>query len=176
MEIKFTPWRMAYIQGTDSQKEKGCVLCHLHEADPTQDADHLVLYRGEYCYVVLNLYPYNNGHLMVVPYVHTADLAALDGPIAQELFVLTQRAVDILGKTYHAHGFNIGMNLGRVAGAGIDEHLHMHVLPRWSGDTNFMPLVGDTKLVPEDLNHTYARLKPCFDDASCAAVRADSCV
>jgi ATP adenylyltransferase len=126
------------------------------------DAENLVLYRGEDCLVVINLYPYNTAHLMVVPYAHTADLPGLDKATADELFVLTQRCVRILGDVYQPHGFNLGMNLGSIAGAGIAEHLHMHIVPRWSGDTNFMPIVGGTKLIPEDLDTTFARLRPSF--------------
>jgi ATP adenylyltransferase len=162
MEIKFTPWRMNYIKGTGEPKGGGCVLCDLHHADPQDDPHNLLLYRGQSCYVVMNLYPYNTGHLMVVPYEHTADLGNLVEACAIELFALTRRAIRCLEEAYHPHGHNLGMNLGRVAGAGIDEHLHMHIVPRWSGDTNFMPLVGGTKLVPEELHQTYLRLQPLF--------------
>lgn len=161
MEIKFTPWRMHYIQGTDKQHET-CVLCDLHESQPSEDRKNLVLFRGETCYVVLNLFPYNTGHLMVVPYTHTADIVGLEEVIAQELFALTRACVANLRTAYNPHGFNTGMNLGRIAGAGIDEHLHMHILPRWSGDSNFMPLIGGTKLVPESLEDTYDKLYPLF--------------
>jgi len=174
MDIKYTPWRMAYITGTDTPGEKakgekgenGCVLCALPGCDPSDDAEYLLLCRGRFCYVVMNRYPYNNGHLMVVPYRHTADLVGLDDGEAQELFALTRRCVAFLHEEYQPHGFNLGMNLGRVAGAGIDEHLHMHIVPRWSGDVNFMPLIGDTKLVPENLEQTYARLRPRFEQRS----------
>jgi ATP adenylyltransferase len=153
---------MAYIKTTDTPSKEGCVLCNLHQADPANDQQNYVLYRGTTCYVVLNLYPYNTGHLMVVPYEHTADLAGLDTTCGQELFFLSQRSVAILTAAYGPHGFNMGMNLGRSAGAGIDQHLHMHILPRWNGDTNFMPLLGGTKLVPEALEDTYSRLISCF--------------
>lgn len=164
MEIKFTPWRMAYIRGTDSTASGTCVLCSLHQAETSCDTSNLILYRGQSCYVVLNRYPYNSGHVMVVPYAHTADLVGLDDSCAQELFTLTRRCVAVLTESYQPQGFNLGMNLGRVAGAGIDEHLHMHIVPRWSGDTNFMPLLGGTKLNPEDLEETLARLKPHFQN------------
>lgn len=162
MDIKFTPWRMAYIKRGDSIPDSGCVLCALHQADPSHDAENLVLYRGETCYVVMNLYPYNSGHLMAVPYAHTADLPGLSEQCAHELFALTRRCVALLGDEYSPHGFNLGMNLGRSAGAGIDEHLHMHIVPRWSGDTNFMPIIGETKLIPESLEETYTRLRRRF--------------
>ncbi len=122
-----------------------------------------MLYRGERCLVVLNLYPYNTAHVMVVPYAHTADLIGLDEATAGELFTLTRRCVSALGDVYQPHGFNIGMNLGSIAGAGIAEHMHMHIVPRWSGDTNFMPIVGGTKLIPEELCATYERLRPAFE-------------
>jgi len=159
MEIKFTPWRMHYIKSSDETKRlDGCVLCAIPAASPEDDAENLLLYRGKTCYVVLNLYPYNTAHLMVVPYAHRANLAGLVSETAQELFTLTQRAVAIIEAEYQAQGFNLGMNLGRSAGAGIEEHLHMHVVPRWIGDSNFMPIVGGTKLIPEELSQTYARL------------------
>jgi ATP adenylyltransferase len=162
MEIKFTPWRMAYIASADKPADTECVLCARGRASP--DASNLVLHHGATCYVLMNLYPYNTGHLMIVPYIHTADLAGLDTEIAEELFTLTRRSVAILTQAFQPHGFNIGMNLGRTAGAGIDEHLHMHIVPRWEGDTNFMPIVGGTKLIPEALDQTYAKLRPRFDE------------
>lgn len=162
MEVKFTPWRLAYMKKSDTPSETGCVLCSIHQADPVCDAENLVLYRGRWCYVVQNLYPYNTGHLMVVPYAHTADLPELPEPTAQELFRLTRVCVKLLYDEYQPHGANVGMNIGRAAGAGIDAHLHMHVVPRWNGDTNFMPLIGGVKLVPEELSQTYARLHPRF--------------
>jgi ATP adenylyltransferase len=162
MEIQFTPWRMAYISGQKGPNEEGCVLCRLHENDPGDDAANYVLHRASQCYVVLNLYPYNTAHLMVVPYQHTADLPGLAGETAAELFDLARRCVGILHDAYQPHGCNLGMNLGHTAGAGIAEHLHMHVVPRWSGDLNFMPLIGGTKLIPEALETTYTRLRPYF--------------
>lgn len=162
MEIKFTPWRMTYIKRGEKPGEDGCVFCAMSAATRDHDGDNLILYRGENCLVVMNLYPYNTAHLMVVPYTHTADLPELDDTTAGELFTLTRRCVRILSDVYQAHGFNLGMNLGTIAGAGIAEHLHMHIVPRWIGDTNFMPIVGGLKLIPEDLDTTYARLKPHF--------------
>ncbi|NOK60565.1 MAG: HIT domain-containing protein [Chloroflexi bacterium AL-W] len=162
MEVKFTPWRMAYIKRSDTEQDEGCILCAKGREAPSED--NLVLFQGHSCYVIMNLYPYNTGHLMVVPYEHTADLPGLDSAIAQELFDLTRRCIPILEQTFAPHGFNTGMNLGRTAGAGIDEHLHMHIVPRWNGDTNFMPIVGGTKLIPEALDQSYRKLKPHFDD------------
>lgn len=160
MEIKFTPWRMAYIKSAEAPASD-CVLCA--KGRETDDANQLVLFRGAACYVIMNLYPYNTGHLMVTPYAHIADLPGLDAGIAGELFDLTRRSVGVLTQALAPQGFNIGMNLGRTAGAGIDEHLHMHIVPRWNGDTNFMPIVGGTKLIPQALEQTYALLKPLFD-------------
>jgi ATP adenylyltransferase len=161
MEIKFTPWRMAYIKSADAPTDTGCVLCD--KGRSSDDAADLVLFRGANCYVIMNLYPYNTGHLMITPYAHTADLPSLDPTTAAELFDLTRRSVELLSQALAPHGFNLGMNLGRTAGAGIDEHLHMHIVPRWTGDANFMPIVGGTKLIPEALDQTYAKLRPLFD-------------
>lgn len=162
IEVKFTPWRMAYIKSSDVSEHEGCVLCQLYEDVSEHDPANLVLHRAEHCYVVMNRYPYNSGHLMIVPYAHTADLPGLEQCCAEELFALTRLCVAILTEAYQPHGFNLGMNLGRTAGAGIDEHLHMHIVPRWNGDTNFMPLLGGTKLVPVTLEHVYEELRPLF--------------
>ncbi len=159
MEIKWTPWRSQYIKA--SGEESGCILCTAHQAD--NDAEKLVLYRGAHAYILMNLYPYNPGHLMVAPYDHTADFAALQPQVATELTALSQRCIAVLQAEMSPHGFNLGMNLGRVAGAGVDQHLHLHVVPRWNGDTNFMPLIGGVKLIPEALDDTYTALKPHFD-------------
>lgn len=159
MEIKWTPWRNQYIKSGD--QDVGCPLCHAYQAN--DDRRLLVLYRGAHCFVLMNLYPYNPGHLMVIPYAHTADFAGLAPEVAAELMALGQRSVAVLTAEMQPHGFNLGMNLGRVSGAGVDQHLHLHVVPRWNGDTNFMPLIGGVKLIPEALDDTYAALKPRFD-------------
>ena len=161
MEIKWTPWRAEYIKRDEGKAEVGCVLCHAHQAG--DDVRLLVLSRGQHAFVMMNLYPYNPGHLMVVPYEHTADLHTLPAETAAEIFSLAQTCTRVLTAAMHPHGFNLGMNLGRVAGAGIHEHLHLHVVPRWNGDTNFMPLIGGVKLVPEAIDDTYAALRPHFD-------------
>ncbi|NJN18264.1 MAG: HIT domain-containing protein [Oscillochloris sp.] len=162
METKFTPWRMHYIKRDSEHSTQSCVFCAMAATDEADDPRNLILARGTACFVVMNLYPYNTAHLMVVPYTHTADLPGLASDGAQELFDLTRRCVTLLGKEYAPHGFNLGMNLGQIAGAGIAEHLHMHIVPRWSGDTNFMPLIGGTKLIPEELPVTYERLRRQF--------------
>jgi ATP adenylyltransferase len=164
MEVKFTPWRMAYIKRAGASDDDECVLCSHGRAEP--NAENLVLYRGRACYVIMNLYPYNPGHLMVTPYAHVADLPGLDADVSIELFALTQGCVAVLNEALAPHGFNLGMNLGRIAGAGIDEHLHMHIVPRWNGDANFMPIIGGSRLVPEALDQTYAKLRPLFDRLS----------
>lgn len=160
MEIKFTPWRMTYIKSADAPRNGECVLCRCGSQAPSMD--NLVLHRGQHSYVIMNLYPYNTAHLMVTPYAHTADLAGLPSDTATEVFELTRWAVALIAQEYQPVGFNIGMNLGRTAGAGIADHLHMHIVPRWNGDNNFMPIIGGEKLIPETLDVTYQRLWPLF--------------
>ena len=130
--------------------------------DPNQDETNFVLHRGEYCFVLLNLYPYITGHLMVVPYLHTNEFDSAAKEITDEMMDLTKRAQTALGEVYAPSGFNMGMNLGSAAGAGIADHLHIHLLPRWSGDTNFMTTIGESRVIPEDLPTTYARLRTKF--------------
>jgi ATP adenylyltransferase len=154
----YTPWRMEYITDPGRSNE-GCPFCVHGEAyDESR-----VLYRGEQAFVILNAYPYNPGHLMIIPYTHTDDYAALSSAETAELASLTQRAIRTLRATVSPHGVNVGMNLGTVAGAGIADHLHQHVVPRWGGDTNFMPVIGQTRVLPELLTNTYELLKPAFD-------------
>jgi ATP adenylyltransferase len=137
----------------------GCVFCDRIRLPESQDRASLILLRAEHNFVILNLYPYNSAHLMVVPYQHTADFVGLPAETLAEMGSLGQRMVGAIQAEYHPQGFNLGMNLGNVAGAGVADHLHMHVVPRWSGDTNFMPVVGATKVMPELLETTYDRLK-----------------
>ena len=147
----YTPHRMAYIKGEGKPDDGGCPFC---EIPGRSDEDGLIVARGELVFSVLNLYPYNSGHLMVVPFRHVADYAELSGAETAELAGLTQRSLRALRRATGAHGFNVGMNLGTVAGAGIAAHLHQHVVPRWGGDTNFMPVVGNTRVLPQLLNDT----------------------
>jgi ATP adenylyltransferase len=180
MDRLWTPWRLAFVEhGAGGQQETAggsegraaCFLC-AKPADPVgADRENLVLFRGQRAYVLLNLYPYNSGHLMVAPYAHVGDLPALPEADAAELFALVRRAVAVLRDEYRPEGFNVGMNLGLAAGAGVPDHLHLHVVPRWSGDTNFMPVLGDTKVLPESLAQTYDRLRPRFAAAADAAAR-----
>jgi len=154
MERLFTPWRGEYVSGADAAT--GCFLCE----KPREDADeaNLIVARGERVYAVLNLYPYNTGHTLVTPYVHGGDLTALDTATTGELMTMTQTVVAALRDEYRPDAFNVGMNLGRSAGAGTPDHLHVHVVPRWNGDTNFMPILGDTKVLAESLQQSYARV------------------
>jgi ATP adenylyltransferase len=162
MDRLWTPWRMAYVGSGGSKDDEGCFLCH-HASAPTADDDkNLVLHRAEHAFVVLNRYPYNSGHLMVAPLAHVGELQALDATIGHALWDLARHAVGVLQQEYRPDGYNLGMNLGRVAGAGLPGHLHIHVVPRWNGDTNFMPVTADTKVMPEALDQTYRRLKPRF--------------
>ena len=168
MERLWTPWRMAFVSGSGEPLAE-CLFCEL----PTkQDADSLVLQRGPHAFSVLNLYPYNTGHLMVAPYQHTGDLAGLSAEVGADLLSLTQSAVAALSAEYRPDGYNIGMNLGRVAGAGVPDHLHLHVVPRWNGDTNFMPLTADTKVLPEMLQQTYERLSRVLERSSGSSDKA----
>ena len=159
MERLWTPWRRAFVEGTDKRSGE-CFLCEAPRA--ADDKETLILMRGNAVYVLLNLYPYNSGHLMVAPYAHTGDLPGLDAHAAAELMHVTQRSVGVLKQAYQPDAFNVGLNLGEVAGAGVPDHLHIHVVPRWSGDTNFMPVIANTKVLPESLEQTYERLRPYF--------------
>lgn len=160
MERLWSPWRLAYVTGADrASREGGCVFCGGRD-DLGND---LVIGRGRTAYVILNLYPYNNGHLMVVPNRHIASLADAGADELDELMRLTRDAEVTLRLGYQPEGINVGINLGRPAGAGIVEHMHIHLVPRWSGDTNFMSVVGNVRIVPEDLGDTATRLRPIFE-------------
>ena len=137
----------------------GCVFCDRVRLSPDNDRASLILLRAHHNFIILNLFPYNSAHLMAVPYRHTADFASLDAETVNEMMALMQRMVRVIGAEYKPQGYNLGMNLGNVAGAGVADHAHMHLVPRWSGDTNFMPIVGATKVMPELLETTFDRLK-----------------
>jgi ATP adenylyltransferase len=161
MERLWTPWRMQYIRSSSTEEEsEGCIFCDLPEAG--DDEGSLILHRRSRAFVILNKFPYNPGHLMVAPFRHVGDLAAVDDHELAEASALVRDSVRVLGDGLEPNGFNVGMNLGRVAGAGIPDHVHWHVVPRWDGDTNFMPVLGETKVLPELLEETYAKLKPIF--------------
>jgi ATP adenylyltransferase len=153
MEKLWAPWRMAYV-GVSAPG--GCIFCDKPAA--ASDEQNWILYRGERAFIILNAFPYNNGHLMVAPFRHTADVESLLGDEQQEIFDLTRLSVSLLRTAYSPDGYNIGMNLGKTAGAGVADHLHMHIVPRWNGDTNFMPVVADTKVLPDSLDNTYHKL------------------
>jgi ATP adenylyltransferase len=154
----WAPWRMEFLKATP--KTDGCIFCTLPKAK--DDKKSLIVFQADKVFVILNKYPYTNGHLMVVPYQHTADLSDLSAAETNEMWAYAQMASDALKKEYKPEGFNIGMNIGKAAGAGIKEHLHLHVVPRWVGDTNFMPVLSDTKSMPEHLEASYDRLKKHF--------------
>ena len=161
-ERLWTPWRMAYIRraGGEDGADHGCIFCDLLRED--DDEGNHILARGRHTFVILNAFPYNPGHLMVAPYRHVGDYLELTAEELAETMAFTGTAVRALGEGSGAHGFNLGMNLGTIAGAGIADHLHMHLVPRWGGDTNFMPVIGQTKVLPELLSETWERLRPWF--------------
>lgn len=160
MDRLWAPWRMQYIQNVDA-KDEGCIFCN--KPRESEDQKNLILYRGSSCFVIMNLFPYNNGHLMIVPYQHTSDILNLEPSVSEELWSLVCLSKRALSECFKPEGFNIGMNLGRVSGAGIDQHLHMHIVPRWNGDSNFMPVIGETKVISQAVGDTYRALHPYFN-------------
>ena len=154
MQQMWTPWRMAYIR---REKRPGCIFCEMLEA--ADDRANLILHRGELAFLVLNKYPYNNGHLMAVPYRHVDTLEALTHEEGADMMVMVTLGIRALRRSATPHGFNVGVNIGKVAGAGVLDHIHTHIVPRWEGDANFMPVLGDTRLIPQDLGETYDELK-----------------
>ena len=153
----WAPWRLDYIE---SEKPEGCIFCTAAAGD--DDAAVYVVARAETCFVMLNAYPYNNGHVMVSPYEHVPSIEGLAEPALLELMTLTQRCLKAIRDTYGPEGFNIGVNQGKVAGAGIDDHVHLHVVPRWGADTNFMPAIGSTRVLPQSLADSYSALSKAF--------------
>lgn len=163
MDILWSPWRYAYIKSSEAEKTplQTCTFCQILN-DSATDEEKFILHRAEFNFVILNIFPYISGHLMIVPFAHLADLDEAEKPITDELMDLAKRCQTALRAAYQPHGFNLGMNLGRAAGAGVAEHFHLHILPRWVGDANFMTAVGETRTIPEDLQTTYQKLKPFF--------------
>ncbi len=164
MDILWSPWRYAYIKSSDpalAAANGGCVFCGILRGS-ANDEEKFILHRAEFNFVILNVYPYISGHLMVVPYAHLADLDDAEKKITDELMDLTKYCQTTLRKVYEPHGFNLGMNFGKAAGAGVAEHFHLHFLPRWIGDGNFMTTTGETRTIPEDLHTTYKKLKSEF--------------
>jgi ATP adenylyltransferase len=154
MERLWAPWRLEYVQSAD--KQDGCVFCRA--AESTDDAEELVVHRGEHAFVLLNKFPYASGHLLVAPYRHGLNFDDLDDDEVLEIHRLGAQGLEALRATYGPEGFNLGWNIGRIAGAGIPDHGHLHVVPRWAGDTNFMPVLADVRVIPEHLAATRARL------------------
>jgi len=156
----WAPWRLAYVKDASKDSGEECIFC----AKPRDDDDeaNLIVHRGERCFVILNLYPYTNGHLMVAPYEHVGSLPELEAETIGEMMALSQQAIRVLDDTYDPHGYNVGFNQGRVAGAGVEHHIHMHVVPRWGGDTNFMPVLADVRVMPQTLEQTYEALRGAF--------------
>jgi ATP adenylyltransferase len=160
MERLWSPWRMEYLEAARDEGSEGCVFCDLLESDDPEGAR--VLARGDLAFVTLAKYPYNPGHLLILPTRHTGELEDLTAPEHAAIAELLRRSILALRETSDPHGFNIGLNLGRVAGAGIPGHLHWHVVPRWGGDTNFMPVIGQTRVLPELLEESHRKLAPRF--------------
>jgi len=154
MDYIWSPWRYRYV--AEASKDDRCVFCRALEAN--DDKQTLIVHRAQKNFIILNRYPYTSGHVMIVPYAHSSDLVSTPPEVLTEMMVLAQRVQKALADTYHPEGYNIGMNLGRAAGAGITGHLHLHVLPRWSGDSSFMTVIGETRTEPEELSTTYERL------------------
>jgi ATP adenylyltransferase len=159
MDRLWTPWRYRYISREKPDGE-ACIFCE--KAAGTDDAANFIVHRAQRNFVLLNIYPYNNGHLMIAPYEHVATLGEVDPETARELMDLTRHAEQVLRRIYHPGGINIGMNIGDCAGAGVADHIHMHVLPRWTGDAGFMTTVGETRVIPEDLESTWRRIREAW--------------
>lgn len=160
MERLWAPWRMEYIVKCDEPCE--CIFCHLPKKE--NDRENLIIYRGEHSFVIMNKFPYAVGHLMVAPYRHTSDLNDLTNEELTDISLNTRRCVNVLKRAMNPQGFNIGANLGRPGGAGIIDHIHHHIVPRWNGDSNFMPVIGDIRVISESLEKTYDNLCPLFSE------------
>lgn len=158
MDRLWSPWRSEYIASGNAESEsRGCVFCAIQKK-PQDDASNFVVHRAAHSFIVLNRYPYTSGHLLIVPNEHLGELALAPKQVTDEMMDLTKRSQSALREVYQPEAFNVGMNLGRAAGAGIADHIHIHILPRWTGDTNFMTAVGETRVLPEDLTTTYQKL------------------
>jgi ATP adenylyltransferase len=160
MKVLWAPWRMGYILSND--KDNGCIFCP--GKDRSKDEERLILHVGSRSMVMMNRYPYNNGHLLVAPAKHAGDLDQLNNKEALDLLLMVRKTVEILKVVMNPEGFNVGLNLGRVAGAGMEEHMHFHVVPRWKGDTNFMTILGDVRVIPEHIRETYRKLLPYYKE------------
>ncbi len=164
MDRLWAPWRSKYIESfseENSNKERGCLFCE--KANSNDDEKNFVLFRGRNCYIIMNLYPYNSGHIMVVPYKHTPNFSDLNDEEMLEIMQVIKKGISALEFALKPHGFNVGANLGRVSGAGIADHIHFHIVPRWNGDTNFMPVISETKVISELISDTYNKLKKAIE-------------
>ncbi len=159
MKKIFAPWRIRYIE---APKYEGCIFCDFPKEN--RDEERLIVYRGKRCFVILNNYPYNPGHVMVAPYRHFKEIEEMSEEEGAEMLELTKKAVKVIKKVMKPDGFNIGINIGKVAGAGIEQHLHIHIVPRWEGDTSFIPVLADVKIIPEAVAETYKKLKRGFEE------------
>ncbi|HLJ56184.1 MAG TPA: HIT domain-containing protein [Chthonomonadaceae bacterium] len=159
-EQLWAPWRLQYIESAD--KAEGCIFCAFPAAG--RDAEHLIVHRADHAFIILNAFPYSNGHLMVVPFKHTSDLAVYTDDEMLDVMRLTRLSVALLRRVFRPDGFNLGVNMGRVAGAGIADHLHWHIVPRWHGDTNFMPVMADVRVIPESLETVQRRLREALPE------------
>jgi len=153
----YAPWRLDYIL---SKKAEDCIFCCHPSAE--DDAKHLIIYRSEHCYVIINMYPYNNGHVMVVPFAHISSLSELSQAALNDVFGAVQLTESVLTQTYKCEGLNIGINIGKAAGAGIEEHIHVHLVPRWLGDGNFMTVIGGERVIPEAFDDVFLKLQAAF--------------
>jgi len=158
MKHLWSPWRMEYIE--NDKEENGCVFCNVQAL--TDGTENLIAHRGEHSYVILNRFPYTSGHLMVLPFGHVSNLEELDSATRAEMMELASRCTTILKDIYRPQGFNVGVNIGEAAGAGVLGHVHIHIVPRWMGDTNFMSAIGETRVLPESLEDTYTRVQAAF--------------
>lgn len=163
MKRMTTPWRRKYIEG--HIKEDGCVFCNAL-AKTEDNSKNLIVHRGQRAFVIVNLFPYTNGHLMVAPMDHKASLELLDSETRAEMMELSSQAIVILKNIYHPQAFNVGANIGKAAGAGVPDHVHMHIVPRWAGDSNFMSVLGETRVLPETIDETYKRVKEGWKNGS----------
>jgi len=159
----WAPWRLKYVKGAKDDAGGECIFCAKPGEGSEHDQENLIVHRGERCYVILNRFPYTNGHLMIAPYAHVATLPAVDADTVAEMMSLAQKGMTVLETIYSPQGYNVGFNQGRVAGAGFEHHIHMHVVPRWGGDTNFMPVLADTRVMPQSLEQSYEALAGAFD-------------
>ncbi len=161
MDRLWAPWRSKYVASTAQKKNEACIFC---EAIKLSDEKSYVVFKGKKNFIILNAFPYNPGHIMIAPYRHVGTLEALDAEESAEIMELVKLSLRVLRRVYNPDGFNVGINIGKAAGAGVESHVHIHVVPRWNGDANFMPVIADTKVLPESLDDTYKKVKEAFEE------------